>query len=97
MIEQLSGGPWDVIASIAIWGMVAGVVTGLALLFLAGREVRAKAEQEMMRFGIGGTLFMMVWFAMSNRGAAAHVEIAIGIVAFAPLVASVVLRVARRP
>jgi hypothetical protein len=96
-MEQLSGGPWNVIAAIAIWGMVTGIVTALALLFLAGREARTKAEQEMMRFGIGGTLFMIVWFAMSNRGAAAHVEIAIGIVAFAPLVASVVLRVARRP
>jgi hypothetical protein len=92
----LSGAPWDVISSIVIWGLVAGVVAGLALLFLTTREVRGKVEQEMLRFGIGGTLFMLVWFGMSNRGAAAHVEIAIGVIAVAPLVASLLLRVARR-
>jgi hypothetical protein len=92
----LGGVPWDVISAIGVWGLVAGVVAGLAFLFLATRELRTEAEQEMMRFGIGGTLFMLVWFSMSNRGAAAHIEIAIGIVAFAPLVASIVLRLSRR-
>jgi hypothetical protein len=86
----------NVFGTIAIAGLVVGVIAGLAFLFAAGPQVRAKAEHEMLRFGTGGVLFMLVWFLFSSGGASAQVEIAIGVIATAPLIAGLVLWIARR-
>ena len=86
----------DVLTTVGIGALAAGLAAGFAFLFLASRELRTKAEPEMLRFGTGGALFMLVWFMFSGGGASAQAEIATGIIALAPLVAGIVLWVARR-
>jgi hypothetical protein len=86
----------DLVGIIALWGVVAGLVIGLAIVSFAPADFRAKAEGQLLRFGSGGTLFMLVWSAVSDGRASAHVEIGIGVIVFASLVAGVVLMIARK-
>ena len=73
-----------------------GLGIGVAMVFLSSANVRVSAESQLLPFGIGGTLFMLAWSVVSTDRASAQVEIGIGALVFASLVAGIVLSVSRR-
>lgn len=86
----------EIIQPIAIGGLAAGVVIGLAVQFFASAAVRAKVQAECLRFGSGGALFLLVWWFAAPGSASAPAEIAIGVIVFASVVAGIVLWLAGR-
>ena len=86
----------DIVGPIALWGLVAGLAIGLAIVFFSAPDFRAKAESQLLRFGSGGTLFMLVWWVVFTGRASVQVEIGIGVIAFASLIAGAVLSIARK-
>ena len=86
----------DIVGTIAVWGLLAGLGIGGAMAFLASADVRLSAESQLLRFGVGGTLFMLAWSLASTHRASAQVEIGIGALVVASLVAGIVLSIARR-
>lgn len=86
----------DIVGIVALWGSMAGLVIGLAMAFFASPGFRAMAEGQLLRFGAGGMLFMLVWFLVSTGRASEQVEIGIGVLVLASLVAGIVLSIARR-
>jgi hypothetical protein len=85
----------SVLQTVALWGLLGGVVLGLALHFLAPPETRARLAGPFLRFGSGGVLFMLVWYAIYTERAMPAVEIAVGLTVVVPLVAGIVLAIAR--
>jgi len=85
-----------IVETIAVCGLLAGLGIGVAMVFLSSANVRLWAESQLLRFGAGGTLFMLAWSVVSTDRASAQVEIGIGALVFASLVAGIVLSIARR-
>ena len=86
----------DVIGTIAVLGLMVGLATGVAILFIASTNSRLVAESQLLRFGAGGVLFMVAWSLVATDRASAQVEIGIGALVFSSLVAGIVLSIARR-
>jgi hypothetical protein len=82
--------------TIAIGSAIGGLALGLAVLFYASTDMRAKVQSQCLRFGSGGALFLVVWAFVSSDRALPAVEIAIGLIVGIALVGGVVLSVARR-
>ena len=60
----------NIVGVITLCGLVVGLAIGLAMVFLSSIEFRTKAEGQLLRFGSGGTLFMLVWSLVSTGRAA---------------------------
>lgn len=85
----------DLLATVALWGGLAGLAAGLALSFLASADARFAAEALCTRFGTGGTLLMLVWWLVAEHRADPNVELALGVAAVGSLVAGTVLSIVR--
>lgn len=85
----------NTIAAIGLCGAAAGLVAGLALVWGASAETRFAVEAHCLRFGIGASVLMLVWWLVAEQRADPRVEFALGAIAFGTFVAGAVLSIAR--
>ena len=82
--------------SVAIWGIVGGLAAGLVIHFKVPPDIRAKVERWCLRFGAFAPFMFIALANVSTKAVAAQAVVALGLIMVIPLVAGIVLYVARR-
>ncbi|MBL0143763.1 MAG: hypothetical protein IPP91_17070 [Betaproteobacteria bacterium] len=81
----------NVLETIGVWGVVAGLILGLLAHINLSPEIRAKVKRQCLRTGMGAPLVFGAPLLNLDRPSAAPAMIAIGLIVAIPMVVGVVL------
>lgn len=84
----------ETLATIAIWGVLAGSMLGLVAHIRAPSEARGRLRRFFLKYGSMSCILMTAPLAMmAAQQALTTAAVAMGLIAFVPLVAGVVMEV----